>query len=109
MEKFPKFIIYDDILIIRKVTFHKELLGDVYDKSKVKGGGMFKFDFESKTFTLFGESVDFGQATFDDISKCVKNKNIVTSITRRPFNDLINTNFVYDSGSEIIKIDKDGK
>lgn len=79
MKKFSKFIIYDDILIMRKVTFHKELLGEEYDKTKVKGGGGFKYNNETNNFTFFGESYDFGAASFDDISKCVKDNKIVTS------------------------------
>ncbi len=101
MEKFPKYIIEDGKLVIGKVTFHKEL---AMDKSKVKGGGWFRFDSETNTFTFSGDSHDFGKASFEDVKDCVLNKKI--------YRDLYHTrniyglhNFAYDTGTEIIKIE----
>ena len=54
------------------VTYHKQL---AFDVTKVKGGGGFKFDRETKTFTLFGRSHDFGQANLEDISNCIMKQN----------------------------------
>ena len=74
MSVFPKFIIETDAeegdcLIIAKCTYHKQL---ATDKTKVKGGGWFSVDLEKKVFTLHGQSEDFGRATIEDISDCIK-------------------------------------
>ena len=53
MEKFPKFIIENDKLILMKVTFHKEI---VTDATKVKGGGWFKYLHDKNMFVFNGES-----------------------------------------------------
>lgn len=78
---FPKFIIetddeLGDCLIISKCTYHKQL---VINADKVKGGGWFDFDRENKTFTLYGDSHDFGEATLDNIIKCVNSGNVYSS------------------------------
>ncbi len=100
MDIFPKFIVEDGCLIIRKVTFHKEM---VIDKSKVKGGGWFRYDKETNTFILYGESVDFGMADIEDIKKCIENNNVFSSqYKHRNISD--NYNFSYDTGSEIIQL-----
>ena len=75
-ELFPKFIIEDDMLILSKVIFHREL---VTDKKLVKGGGWFRYDSESKTFSFYGESCDFGRAELSDVIKCFENKKIYTN------------------------------
>jgi hypothetical protein len=75
MDVFTKFIIENkdgmgDCLIMAKCTYHKQL---VTDKNKVKGGGWWTFNRKTLTFTLFGDSTDFGKSSFDDIKKCVDN------------------------------------
>ena len=83
MDVFPKFIIetddeLGDCLIIAKCTYHKEL---VIDKTKVKGGGWWSRDNDTNTFTLFGDSHDFGRANIEDIKKCVQSGNVYNSPT----------------------------
>lgn len=73
MDVFSKFIIEGDDLILAKVTYHNELVTDI---SKVRGGGMFSYDSDTKTFTLFGESAQFGRAELDDIIKCFANGSV---------------------------------
>ena len=73
MELYPKFVIEDGALIISKVTYHREI---VTDKAKCVGGGWFKFISESNTFMFFGSSDEFGTASFENIQKCVTNKQV---------------------------------
>ena len=105
MDLFPKYIIetddeLGDCLIMSKCTFHKDL---VIDKDKVKGGGMFKYNFEKNTFTFHGESHDFGPAQMEDIKKAVEDDKVFTnpyltrSIAKRH-------KFLYDTQSEIIEL-----
>lgn len=86
MDVFPKFIIEGDDLILAKVTYHKELATDL---SKVRGGGMFDYDVDTNTFTLFGESSQFGPAELDDIKRCVENGKVYfgSSAMNRLFDD----------------------
>lgn len=104
MDVFPKFIVQSDteegdFLIIAKCTFHKQLaiLGE-----EVKGGGFWELDREISEFTLYGESQDFGRASFDDIQKSIKNKRVFSGISQhRNFTD--DFSFVYlDSNGDII-------
>jgi len=81
MDVFPKFIIETDeqegnILIIGKCTFHKQLATDI---AKVKGGGWWTLDKENNTFTLYGESSDFGRSTFENIQDCVRRRKVFSS------------------------------
>lgn len=103
MDVFPKFIIetddeLGDCLIICKSTYHSDL---VTNKEKVKGGGW--FNFKDETFTLFGESHEFGKATIEDIKQCIENGNVfsnpsvVYSISGK-------YNFKYNTGTEIIEL-----
>ena len=98
---FPKFIIEGDSLILSKVSKHRNLVTNV---ENVKGGGMFMFDSETNTFTFSGDSYEFGKATFEDISNCVKNKKVFTN-TSCIFDISEKYNFRYDFGCEIIKIE----
>ena len=102
---FPKFIIetdddLGDCLIISKCTYHKDL---VIDKTKVKGGGWWRLDYETKTFTLYGESSDFGKSTLEDIKNCIDNGNVYTDYTLS-HSIADKYNFDYDTYSEIIKL-----
>ncbi len=87
MDVFPKFIIEtDDIegdsLIIAKCTYHKQLATDIL---KVKGGGWWSFDNETRTYTLYGESHDFGRADIEDIKRCIQNGKVFSDkyLTRK--------------------------
>lgn len=73
MDVFPKFIIEGDSLIIGKVTYHKELATDV---SNVRGGGVFDYDNDTHTFTLYGESSQFGGVSLEDIKECFAKGNV---------------------------------
>jgi len=104
MNSFPKFIIESveglgDCLIIAKCTFHKQLATII---DNVKGGGWFRFDAESKTFILYGESHDFGKATIEDITNCIKNDKVYRN--SRLSGKFSNVSFAYDTGSEIIAL-----
>ena len=71
MDVFPKYIIEDGCLIISRVTFHKDM---VIEKDLVRGGGMYVFSHE--VYTLYGESVDFGRATLEDVQQAVTNHKV---------------------------------
>lgn len=71
---YPKFIIETDptdgdCLIIAKCTYHRQL---ATDHSKVKGGGWWSLNVDTSTFTLSGESHDFGKAKIEDIANCIQ-------------------------------------
>jgi hypothetical protein len=68
MDVFPKFIIEDGNLILSKCIYHKDL---VTDETKVKGGGLFKYNAEKNMFTLYGASFDYGAANTEDIKDCI--------------------------------------
>jgi len=105
MDVFPKYIIetrdnLGDCLIISKCTYHKHLATDV---NKVKGGGWFKINHETKVITFHGESHDFGQASFEDVKACIQSGNVYgNSRLSRPILDPYK--FAYDTGSEIINL-----
>lgn len=86
MDVFPKFIVEGNNLIIAKCTYHEQL---VTNKEQVRGGGWWKFDAETKTYTLYGDSFDFGRADVEDIKKCIEagnvwsDKNEIRNITDR--------------------------
>jgi hypothetical protein len=81
MDVFPKFIIETDevegdCLIIAKCTYHKDL---ACFTDKVKGGGNWKLDRETKTFTLYGKSDDFGACNIKDIAHCIIREKVFSS------------------------------
>lgn len=100
MEKFSKFIIQDDKLILMKVTFHKEI---VTNPTNVKGGGWFKYLSEDNMFVFYGESYDFGKAKFEDIKQCVENAEVYSD-NRLIRNITDRHTFGYDTGTEIIEL-----
>ncbi len=100
MEKFPKFIIEGENLILMKVTFHKDI---AVDKTKVKGGGWFRYLVHTDNFVFYGESDDFGKSTLDDIKKCVEKGNVYYG-NRLNRNISLIHNFGYDTGTEIIEL-----
>lgn len=69
MDVFPKFIIEDGNLILSKCIYHKDL---VTDETKVKGGGMFKYNPDKNMFTFYGVSFDYGPAEVEDIKACIE-------------------------------------
>lgn len=103
MEKFSKFIIEGENLILMKVTFHKQIATDA---TKVKGGGWFKYLQHTDMFVFSGDSHDFGPAKFEDIQQCVKNGKVFTD--NRLYRNISHKhNFGYDTGSEIIELKAD--
>lgn len=76
MSVFPKFIVEDDKLIIGKVSYHKDL---VSDKEKVKGGGWWSLNKDTNTFTLKGDSHDYGRASIEDIKNCIDKGNVFSN------------------------------
>ena len=59
--KYPKFIIYDNKIILGKVQRHKDMLPDNADMSLLSGGGFFSIDRKNKIVILGGKSFDFGK------------------------------------------------
>lgn len=102
---FPKYIIEDGNLILSKVSFHKEM---ICDPDKVQGGGWFRYNSETKTFTFHGDSHDFGQATLEDVTKAVKECKVFnTPACTRNLTERYN--FAYHTGSESILLDNPNK
>lgn len=101
MDVFAKFIIetdddLGDCLIIAKCTYHNQL---ATDPTKVKGGGWWTF--KDNTYTLKGESHEFGKAKLDDIKKCIEAGNVFRNrCLAYPIVD--EHKFAYDIGTEII-------
>lgn len=96
---FPKFIVEDNELIIGKCTYHKQL---ATDKTKVKGGGLWKWKQEEKEFTFHGSSDEFGQATEEHIIACIKSGNVFLSYSGG--RNVADHTFYYNNGYEIIKL-----
>lgn len=96
---FPKFIIEDDCLYLGNCTYHKQL---ATNKDKVKGGGWFRYNSETDTFTLHGSSEDFGAAKIEDIQKCINEQKVFSH--KNGIRNLSSASFNYDTQSEIIKL-----
>lgn len=97
---FPKFIIEDGDLILAMVTFHKEM---VSNKAGVKGGGWFRYKNEDKSFTLFGDSHDFGKAKLEDIMECIRTKRVYSDKFR--VRELLpKFKFYYDDGFTVTEL-----
>ena len=75
MDILNKFIIENDKIILGKVDIHSELM-QTNDKQNVKGGGFCLYDYERKTFILFGSSSEFGKAKIQDIKPIVFNDKV---------------------------------
>lgn len=97
---YPKFIIEDDRLIISKVTYHKDMVTNV---EKVRGGGWFRYNADTKTFIFHGDSHDFGKAKMEDVARCVADDKVFTN-RYSPRSIATDYKFAYDIGSEIIPI-----
>jgi hypothetical protein len=100
MDVFPKFIIEGDSIILGKVSYHKNLATKTED---VKGGGLFSFNSDQKSFTFSGESYDFGQVSIEDMKKCVSDGKVYNGKYKH-LNLSEKFDFYYNTGSEIIKL-----
>lgn len=91
--RYFKYIVYKEDNQIKVhfgyVEFHKDLLPSkplnyrsYWEEPDCLGGGMFSLNFDSKTITLYGDSVDFGKVKFDIL------KNIINTQKDKIFNDL---------------------
>ena len=100
MDKFPKYVIEGKDLILAKVSYHKEL---VNHKELVKGGGWFRYNHDSRTFVLGGESHEFGRASLEDVLACVEADRVYTNVfrTHSIANDF---KFQYDRQSELVDL-----
>ena len=73
----------------------------VTDKTKVKGGGWFRFNREQNSFIFYGDSHDLGKASLEDIKSCVESDKVFR--TKSKICSIANDfKFGYDTGSEII-------
>ena len=107
MELYPKFIIFEGNLIISKVKYHKDILGNTFnletDKHKVKGGGWFTFNNTTNTFTFSKDSQDFGRASLEDVKKAVDEGRVFTNVYLT--NNIADIhNFAYNTECEIIPL-----
>jgi hypothetical protein len=73
----------------------------ITEKDKVQGGGWFKL--EDKTFTFYGSSDEFGQASLEDIQKAVKEDKVYTNYTCS-YSIAEKYKFIYDNHGEITKL-----
>ena len=94
-----KFIIEDGKLILSKCVYHKDL---VIDKTKLQGGGWFKF--EDDGFTFYGSSHDFGQASLEDIQKAINDDKVFTNPYNHDRSIATKYKFVYNTESELIPL-----
>jgi hypothetical protein len=96
----PKFIIQERKLIIGKCVYHKELADP---EKPVNGGGWFRFDNETDTFTFYGRSEDFGEAHIADIQDAIDNDKVFTN-RLSPRSVAKKYKFVYDTRTELIQL-----
>lgn len=106
-EVYPKFIIEDGNLIIGMVKFHKELSRSSKMSHNMKGGGWFRSERNNITklinIIFFGQSEDFGKASFDAVRQCVENKKVFDSVTN--FQNISQEyDFYYEIEGEKIKL-----
>ncbi len=104
MSKYPKFIIENDSLILSTVNLHRDIV--VTDDKNVKGGGWWRFNSETQTFTFWDSSIDFGKAKLADIVSCIANDKVYSS--KMEIDSIANKfNFAYENDDNTItKIDK---
>lgn len=103
MPVYPKFIIEtdtnsSDCLFISRVNYHKELVSNI---KNVKGGGWWTLNEKTRTFTLYGESLEFGRAKVKDIINCVKNNNIILDGSLSKINV---TNYIFNYKDDLGEI-----
>lgn len=111
MDVYPKFIIetdeqVGDCLIIAKCTYHNQIATDI---TKVKGGGWWIKSSDNTTFTLYGESHEFGRARIENIANCVHRKKVFSNPSLI-INIANNFNFQYrDEVGNIINLENYNK
>lgn len=91
MDIYQKFIIEEDedgneVLIIGKSTFHKQLAFEPsIEKGMVKGGGSWKYGVPGgdgrKTVILSGTSHDYGSVSPERLKACISSKHVYTNYT----------------------------
>lgn len=86
------------MVILSKCTYHNQLTRDI---TKVEGGGMFKYDSKTKTFTLYGESHQFGAVDLVELARIIK----AGLVFKRHGSPLVGFRYVFDTGTEIIDLD----
>lgn len=69
MAKIKKWIINDGTLVLGNVEFHIDL---AKSHKLTFGGGMWHYDNTSSTLYLYGESMDFGRATKQNVISAKK-------------------------------------
>jgi hypothetical protein len=105
MDKFPKFIIEGDNLVLMKATYHRDI---ATDKTKIKGGGWYRYLQHTDMFVFYGESDDFGAAKLEDIKRCVEDGKVFSD-NRLYRNISASHNFGYDTGTQIITLPESTK
>jgi len=107
MDKYPKFILVDDVLILSKVKYHKDILRDTIDleteKSRIKGGGWFTFNAQNNTFVFNGDSHDFGKASVENIQKAIDGGKVFSNIYQS-HSIADEHNFAYRTETELIPL-----
>lgn len=99
MELYPKYIVEDDTLVFSKARYHKEL---AIDKTKVKGGGWFKYISKTKTFEFSLDSHDFGRASLEEVQACFKAKQVFGSELRiDDISEKFNFIYISEDGTKI--------
>lgn len=76
VQKYPKFIIENDVLKIHRVKAHRELLDDEKIKAKCVGGGWWQLIPKEQTIVFTGDSWELGKATPEQIKKCLEESNV---------------------------------
>lgn len=99
--EYPKFIVYEDEIILGHVEFHCELLPNDCDITKVCGGGLFKIDSINKLVLLYGTSMQFGTCSPESIQSAIINGLFVIN-----YEDFI---FIYSYGNMKYRYDSNGK
>lgn len=97
----PKWIIEGPRLIIGKVTNHSQLATNM---NKVRGGGWWHMDRESKHITLYGSSADFGYASLEAVSDAIQAGECHSSTRECAFNDW---SFSYSTRYKLEDAEKD--
>jgi len=73
------------------------------NSSKVIGGGSFIFDNSTNSYTLYGESYEFGAAKIEDIKKCIEDGKVYTNV--KLIHSITDKNyFSFYNGSKIIEL-----
>ena len=102
MALFKTFIIEDNCLIMITVTYHSQI---VTQKNKINGGDRFLENKLSNIYTFYGNSKDYGKASVEDIQACINNGKVFFSVYKTT-NISGNHNFLYNTGIEIIVLEK---